>query len=90
MAELPKVCNYLDIPLQHANDTVLERMRRQITQKETVELIELARKKVPGIAIRTTLLVGFPGETKEEFKDLKRFVKQMEFLGEHIHGYICH
>lgn len=79
MAELPKVCNYLDIPLQHANDAVLHRMRRQITRKETTDLINLARKKVPGIAIRTTLLVGFPGETKEEFEDLVEFVKEMEF-----------
>jgi len=79
MAKLPKVCNYLDIPLQHANDEVLERMRRQITQKETVDLIKLAREKVPEIAIRTTLLVGFPGETDEEFKDLCDFVEKMRF-----------
>ena len=79
MAELPKVCNYLDIPLQHANDAVLERMRRQITRKETTDLIKLARQKVPGIAIRTTLLVGFPGETDEEFEDMVDFIKEMEF-----------
>jgi len=79
MAKLPKVCNYLDIPLQHASDTVLERMRRQITQKETVDLINLARQKVPGIGIRTTLLVGFPGETEAEFEKLCEFVKQMQF-----------
>jgi ribosomal protein S12 methylthiotransferase len=79
MAELPKVCNYLDIPLQHANDAVLARMRRQITRKETTDLVKLAREKVPGIAIRTTLLVGFPGETDEEFEDMVDFVKEMEF-----------
>ncbi len=79
MAELPKVCNYLDIPLQHASDTVLERMRRQITRKETTDLINLARKKVPGIAIRTTLLVGHPGETEAEFQEMADFVKEMEF-----------
>ncbi len=79
MAAMPKVCNYLDIPLQHANDDVLERMRRQITQKETVDLINLAREKVPGIGIRTTLLVGFPGETEEEFQDLCDFVEKMRF-----------
>ncbi len=79
MAELPKVCNYLDIPLQHANDAVLHRMRRQITRAETTALIKLARQKVPGIAIRTTLLVGFPGETAAEFQDLVAFVKEMEF-----------
>jgi ribosomal protein S12 methylthiotransferase len=79
MAELPKVCNYLDIPLQHANDAVLARMRRQITRKETTDLVKLAREKVPGIAIRTTLLVGFPGETDDEFEDMVDFVKEMEF-----------
>ncbi|MEO0875955.1 MAG: 30S ribosomal protein S12 methylthiotransferase RimO, partial [Bacteroidota bacterium] len=79
MAELPQVCNYLDIPLQHASDTVLERMRRQITQAETSALIEEARKRVPDIAIRTTMLVGFPGETEEEFEDLCAFVREMRF-----------
>lgn len=79
MVSLPKVCNYLDMPLQHASDSVLDRMRRQITQKETRELIELARQKVPGIAIRTTMLVGYPGETEQEFKELMDFVKEMKF-----------
>ena len=79
MSKLPKVCNYLDIPLQHASDTVLERMRRQITQKETVDLINHARETVPGMAIRTTLLVGFPGETDEEFEELCGFVSKMRF-----------
>ena len=79
MAERKQICNYLDIPLQHANDDVLKRMRRQITQAETRELIEYARKRVPGIAIRTTLLVGHPGETEEEFQDLCEFVEDMKF-----------
>lgn len=79
MAKLPKVCKYLDMPLQHANDGVLARMRRQITQAETVELINIAREKVPNIAIRTTMLVGFPGETEEEFEDLCKFVEDMKF-----------
>ncbi len=79
MAERKEICNYLDIPLQHASNTVLERMRRQITQEETIALIEAARKKVPGIAIRTTLLVGFPGETDQEFDELCDFVRRMEF-----------
>lgn len=79
MARLPKVCNYLDIPLQHANNEVLKRMHRQITREETVELIQIAREKVPDIAIRTTMLVGSPGETEEEFEDLCRFVEEMEF-----------
>lgn len=79
MADRAEVCNYLDIPLQHANDAVLQRMRRQITQAETVELLEEARRRVPGIAIRTTMLVGFPGETEEEFEDLCRFVREQRF-----------
>jgi len=79
MAERPEICNYLDIPLQHASDSVLERMRRQITQAETRRIIETARRRVPGITIRTTMLVGFPGETEEEFEELCRFVEDMEF-----------
>ena len=79
MARQPKVCNYLDIPLQHASDTVLERMRRQITQQETRELINYARQIVPEIIIRTTMLVGFPGETEEEFVELLDFIKDMKF-----------
>ena len=79
MAERKEICNYLDIPLQHANNDVLHRMRRQITQEETRELINYARERVPNIAIRTTLLVGFPGETEEEFQDLCDFVADMKF-----------
>ncbi len=79
MARQPKVCNYLDIPLQHAANGVLERMRRQITREETTELIKIARQRVPEIAIRTTMLVGFPGETEEEFEELCDFVREMEF-----------
>ncbi len=74
-----KICNYLDIPLQHANNDVLKRMQRQITQEETRELIQQIRAKVPGIAIRTTMLVGFPGETEAEFQDLCDFVQEMQF-----------
>jgi ribosomal protein S12 methylthiotransferase len=79
MARQPKVCNYLDLPLQHASNSVLERMRRQITQEETRALIQLAREKVPGIAIRTTMLVGFPGETEAAFEELCNFVEDMQF-----------
>lgn len=79
MARQEKVCNYLDIPLQHGSDTVLARMRRQITQAETRQLISDARRIVPGIAIRTTFLVGFPGETDAEFQELLDFVVDMEF-----------
>lgn len=79
MARREKVCNYLDMPLQHASDSVLKRMRRQITRKETTELVNFARQEVPEIAIRTTLLVGFPGETEEEFDELCDFVREMKF-----------
>jgi ribosomal protein S12 methylthiotransferase len=79
MAAQPKICNYLDIPLQHANNAVLDRMRRQITQEETIELIQEARRIVPNIAIRTTFLVGFPNETEAEFMDLLEFVERMQF-----------
>lgn len=75
----PKICNYLDMPLQHASDRVLDLMRRQITRKETEELIAQIREKVPGIAIRTTFLVGHPGETEEDFEELLDFVQKMQF-----------
>lgn len=79
MAERKEICNYLDIPLQHANDEVLKRMRRQITQAETRELIRVAREKIPNLILRTTMLVGFPGETEKEFQDLVDFVEEMQF-----------
>ncbi len=79
MAKLSKVCNYLDIPLQHANDAVLDRMKRQITQAEMRDLLAYAKSVVPDIAIRTTMLVGFPGETEEEFQDMCDFVTDMRF-----------
>jgi ribosomal protein S12 methylthiotransferase len=79
MARQPKICNYLDIPLQHADDNVLFRMKRQITRAEQKELIEEARRRVPGIAIRTTFLIGFPGETDEEFDTLCDFIQEMQF-----------
>ncbi|NNE27987.1 MAG: 30S ribosomal protein S12 methylthiotransferase RimO, partial [Saprospiraceae bacterium] len=79
MAAEPTVCNYIDMPLQHASDAVLERMRRQITRAETENLIMTAREKVSEIAIRTTMLVGFPGETEDEFQELCDFVKAMRF-----------
>ncbi len=79
IAELPHVNNYLDIPLQHASNTVLDRMKRQITVEETRKLINDIRKKVPKVAIRTTMLVGFPGETEGEFQELCDFVEEMRF-----------
>lgn len=74
MAAEPKICNYLDMPLQHAQNDVLARMRRQITVEETKELLEKARFLVPGITLRSTFLVGFPGETEAEFEALCDFV----------------
>jgi len=79
MAATSEVCNYLDIPLQHADNDVLKRMRRQITVEETEALVKEARLQVPDIAIRTTMLVGFPGETEEEFENMLAFVKRMRF-----------
>jgi len=79
MAARPEVCNYLDIPLQHASDPVLELMRRQITRAETTELMAKIREKVPGIALRTTFLVGHPGETEDDFEQLLDFVQEQQF-----------
>ena len=79
MAKHDNVCKYLDIALQHSSDKVLNNMQRHITKAETIELIKRIRKEVPGIHIRTTLMVGFPGEGEEEFNDLVDFVKEMRF-----------
>ncbi len=79
MRRHPNVCRYLDIALQHISDGVLERMRRHTTKAETYELIRRLRDEVPGIAIRTTLMVGFPGETDEEFEELLDFVREVRF-----------
>lgn len=79
MARHSNVCNYLDIALQHINDDVLKNMRRHITKEETLALIRTIREKVPGIHIRTTLMVGFPGETEDAFNELKEFVRETKF-----------
>ena len=79
MREKPNVCNYLDIALQHISDRMLERMRRHVTKAETYELIERIRQEVPGIHIRTTLMVGFPGETDEDFEELMEFTRWARF-----------
>ena len=73
------VCNYLDIALQHISDNVLQRMRRHVTKQETLNLIKKMREEVPNLCIRTTLLVGFPGETEEDFKELYNFVRDTRF-----------
>jgi ribosomal protein S12 methylthiotransferase len=75
----PKVCHYLDMPLQHASDSVLESMKRNITNAETRALIKKIREVVPDIAIRTTMLVGYPGETEQDFDDLCLFIEEMRF-----------
>lgn len=79
MREKKNVCKYLDIALQHISDHMLSRMQRHVTKDETYELIERLRKEVPGIHIRTTLMVGFPGETEEDFEELTAFVKWARF-----------
>jgi ribosomal protein S12 methylthiotransferase len=79
MAKNPKVCAYLDIALQHSSDKMLKIMRRGITREKTIDLINNIRKAVPGICLRTTILVGHPGETEEDFEDLKNFVQEMKF-----------
>ena len=79
MRERDNVCKYLDIALQHINDNVLSNMRRHISKEETLRLIERIRKEVPGIHIRTTLMVGFPGEGEAEFEELKEFVREAQF-----------
>lgn len=79
MREEPKICNYIDIPLQHISDPILKSMRRGTTQAKTEALIREFRERVPGIAIRTTLIVGYPGETQEDFERLKQWVKDTRF-----------
>jgi len=79
MREKPNVCRYLDIAFQHISDHMLTRMRRNFTKDETYALIEEMRRRVPGIHLRTTLMVGFPGETEEDFDELKEFVRRVRF-----------
>jgi ribosomal protein S12 methylthiotransferase len=75
----PKICNYIDIPLQHISDNILKSMRRGTTQEKTTKLLKQFREAVPGMAIRTTLIVGYPGETEEDFQILKNWVEEMRF-----------
>lgn len=79
MRENPNVCKYLDIALQHISDHVLSRMLRHVSKAETLELIRIIRQEVPGITLRTTLMVGFPGETEEDFQELLDFVREVRF-----------
>lgn len=79
MKSEPKICNYLDIPLQHISDSILKSMRRGTTQEKTTKLIQEFRALVPEMTIRTTLIVGYPGETEEDFNILKNWVEEMRF-----------
>ncbi len=79
MRERPNVCKYLDIALQHISDNMLSRMRRHVTKEQTYRLIDTLRREVPGISIRTTLMVGHPGETEQDFEELKDFVRKVRF-----------
>lgn len=79
MKERPNICKYLDIPLQHASNNMLKAMKRQITREEMEELVAQIRERLPGICLRTTLIAGFPGETKEDVEELKTFLEKMRF-----------
>ena len=79
IATLPKVCHYLDMPIQHCSDEILKKMGRRTTKAQIVSLVEKLRERIPDICIRTTLISGFPGETREQFEELYNFVDEMEF-----------
>ena len=79
MRENPKVCKYVDIPLQHISNTVLKNMLRHVSREETETLIKKIKEEVPGVIIRTTMIVGFPGETEQDFEELKQFIRETKF-----------
>ncbi|MDT0552473.1 30S ribosomal protein S12 methylthiotransferase RimO [Urechidicola vernalis] len=79
MRNEPKICNYIDIPLQHISDPILKSMKRGTTKEKTTKLLQQFREAVPGMAIRTTLIVGYPGETEEDYQTLKSWVEEMRF-----------
>lgn len=79
IAREPKICKYIDLPLQHINEKILKNMNRKVSKREILRLIEEVRNKIPGVAIRTAFIVGFPGETEKQFKELLDFVKEMRF-----------
>ncbi|MEZ5046996.1 MAG: 30S ribosomal protein S12 methylthiotransferase RimO [Chitinophagaceae bacterium] len=79
MKKHEKICNYLDIPLQHCSDAMLTAMKRQITRKEMIDLIQAIRKEIPNICLRSTFIVGFPGETQDDIEDLKEFLEEIQF-----------
>ena len=79
MKEEPKICHYLDLPIQHANDQILKRMGRRTSKQQLVDIVHKLREEIPDIALRTTLITGFPGETKGQHEELMEFVDEMEF-----------
>ncbi|CAG7602266.1 Ribosomal protein S12 methylthiotransferase RimO [Paenibacillus solanacearum] len=79
IANNPKVCKYVDMPLQHSEDSILKRMRRPGRQRDARELIKKIRERIPGVSLRTSIIVGFPGETEEDFENLKQFVRDVGF-----------
>ncbi len=79
MRERENICNYLDMPLQHGSTVILKHMRRGTTREKQEELIQTIREKVPGIALRTTLLAGYPGETEADFEEMRGFVERSRF-----------
>jgi ribosomal protein S12 methylthiotransferase len=89
IAEEPRICKYVDLPIQHINDRILKLMHRHTTQKDILLLLDKIRKRIPGVAIRTSLIVGFPSETEKEFQELAKFVKDARFerLGAFIYSH---
>ncbi len=83
----PRICNYIDLPLQHISTPILKNMRRGVDKEQTIHFVTNARNRVPGIAFRTTFIVGFPGETEEQFKELCDFVKEMKFESAGVFAY---
>lgn len=79
MKEEPKICHYLDLPIQHANDTILKRMGRRTSKQELIGIVQKLRKEIPDICLRTTLITGFPGETQEQHEEVMEFIDTLEF-----------
>ena len=79
IAAEPKICKYIDVPLQHISDKILKAMDRKITRAQTIALIQKIRRKIPGVFLRTTFIIGFPGETKKDFEELKAFLRDYPF-----------
>jgi len=89
IAQEPKICNYIDMPIQHASDSILRRMGRRTSHDDLVRKIQLIRNRIPGIALRTSLITGFPGETEEDHRILKEFVQEMRFERLGVFTYSC-